>query len=352
MRKVYVLGAGASAGAGLPLMSNFLEKAEELQVKLNFKFENIWKYLDVHHHLKNSNIEEIMGYLDMRTTLYKSNPNNDNLKSDKQFRSEFLEFIDSVIILSGYYSDEITASKYSELLKTFEKNLNKDDTIISFNYDFLIDDCLIKNDWCIDYGIDLEGYKEKSNGKRIHLLKLHGSLNWSICPICKKPQWDDPTYLLERSRVKSSTSGNSDKLYDKLYENLVTSTIVYNNKRLKNPEEARMQRIRLGACHKNEKHTNQEVLIVPPSWNKSDYPDFHELWLKAHERLKEAGKIIFIGYSFPQTDSYFKYLLLSSLPKNIDVEVVDCKIQNIAGRYLEIFDNISFKAKKFEDYYK
>ena len=72
--------------------------------------------------------------------------------------------------------------------------------------------------------------------------------------------------------------------------------------------------------------------------------------------MVNAEKIIFIGYSFPQSDLQFKFLLLSSLAKNnnrFNVEVIDPNIQNTAGRYLEIFkDNITFKAMTFEDYFK
>jgi hypothetical protein len=256
-----------------------------------------------------------------------------NLDSDKLIKNRLLKFIENVIILSFYYGDENKILQYSNLLKKFIEQLTKDDTIISFNYDVLIDDFLTKNGLLPDYGIDLEQKQASQNNMRIRLFKLHGSLNWSICSKCKKPQWYEYDYLLERS--KSSKSNGSDNISDKLYELFELDS--------------------LKMCGKNEKHKRlieEDTLIIPPSWNKHDYPYFKGMWLKASEALKDADKIIFIGYSFPQTDIYFKFLLLTSLPKNgFSVEVVDPNIQNIAGRYLEIFkDNISFNAKTFEEY--
>lgn len=325
MSKVYVLGAGASAGAELPLISNFLKKAKELKDKQQDNFDDVWRYI-AEPQFRNINIEDILGYLDM-------NISQNNLDSDKIIKRRLLEFIENVIILSYYYGDEKKILDHSNMLKKFTKHLTKDDTIISFNYDILIDDALTKNGLIPDYGIDFEHKQAGQNNTRIRLFKLHGSLNWSICPKCKKPQCHRYDYLLKRS--KSSTSNDIDEYSDKFYELFELPNFKI--------------------CTKNEKHKRpieEDTLIIPPSWNKHDYPYIKDLWRKASEALKNADKIIFIGYSFPQTDIYLKFLLLNSLPKNsYSVEVVDPDIQNTARRYLEIFkDNISFSEKKFEEY--
>lgn len=320
MRRVYVLGAGASKGAGLPLMNDFLDRAKELKDKLRDKFDDLWDYFN-EPKFRNLNIEDILGYLDMEISL-------NNLNFDKRIKYRLLNFIQNVIILSYYYGDDKNLSHYSNLLNRFIQSLTKDDTIITFNYDVLIDDFLNKNGFLPDYGIDLQYKKLSEKETHIPLFKLHGSLNWSICGKCQKPSWNEYDNLLKRSK-STKNDDESDELYQ-LFE--------LTNRRI---------------CQTNEKHRRiEETLIVPPSWNKHDYPYIKDLWLKASNNLKNANKIIFIGYSFPQTDIYFKYLLLTSLPKsNIPVEVVDPKIQNIAGRYLEIFrDNISFKSMTFEEY--
>lgn len=333
MNTVYIFGAGTSKGAGLPLINNFFEKTEDFRKKDHIKeYDEIKKNIDKHI-LDNNNIEEILGYLDMKIHLF-----NDNI--DKNTKINLITVIKKTLYLSYYYEKE--ESKYFEALNEFVNNkLTIDDTIISFNYDILIDSCLVNNKWYPDYGIKLESYKEidkNHSRKRISLFKLHGSLNWSICPECETPQWNNYSLLLKKY-------SDSDILSAKLYENFLANG-------------------NLCSCEKNHKKNlktkklilcEEDTLIVPPSWNKLDYKPLKELWEKAYERLKNADKIIFIGYSFPQTDIDFKYLLLSSLPinKNINVEVIDPNIQKIAGCYMEIFkDNISFKSKTFEEYFQ
>ncbi|MDD5474101.1 MAG: SIR2 family protein [Candidatus Methanoperedens sp.] len=413
MRNVYILGAGASEGAGLPLMSNFLERAKDLtgirkepffrwgydilnkdrekflnslawyfqykwmrrakiertedgkvikvsfgkkwlslilnneRVELNFEngrtgkfiakkengelniykwddFDDIWEYINVHK-LENFNIEDIFGYLEMKIDI---NSLDSDKNEDVHIRNLVLELIEKVIKWSYDYSDEEKVSKYSMLLEKFVKKL-KNDTIISFNYDVLIDDCLDKNGLSPDYGATFEN--KESSKSDIQLIKLHGSLNWKICPECKKPIRLNYDYLTER-RSKSATKTEYD--VNDLLSNILT------------------------ICPKkhNRSYMIENTLIAPPSYIKN-VPHFreviNELRKSASEKLKIAEKIIFIGYSLPQTDTYFKYLLLSSLPeKEFSVEVVDPNPQNIAGRYFETFkkNDISFRAMKFEDY--
>ncbi len=181
----------------------------------------------------------------------------------------------------------------------------------------------------------MENKETSDTNKRISLFKLHGSLNWRICPVCKEAK----LYYYELKRADGT-----DKLYDETYSDLFLPAI--------------------SVCMKNKKHKRynyvENTLFVPPSEkssnvllssNENDYPCIKILWKKASEELKNADKVVFIGYSLPPIDASFKYLLLSSLPKNISAEVVDPDVQNTAGCYLEIFkDKISFKAMKFEEY--
>jgi len=50
-------------------------------------------------------------------------------------------------------------------------------------------------------------------------------------------------------------------------------------------------------------------VIVPPSWNKSDYHQtLSQVWARAADHLSEARHIFVIGYSLPETDSFFRHL--------------------------------------------
>lgn len=50
-------------------------------------------------------------------------------------------------------------------------------------------------------------------------------------------------------------------------------------------------------------------IIVPPTWNKNSYHgQIANVWAAATRELALAENIIVIGYSLPETDSFFRYL--------------------------------------------
>ncbi len=79
---VYLLGAGFSAPLGLPVMSNFLEKAKDLYFSDEIKYKSFFKVLDKikdlsiiknYYHADLLNIEEILSILEMQQFLAKKN---------------------------------------------------------------------------------------------------------------------------------------------------------------------------------------------------------------------------------------------------------------------------------------
>jgi hypothetical protein len=54
---------------------------------------------------------------------------------------------------------------------------------------------------------------------------------------------------------------------------------------------------------------DRDPLIVPPTWNKTQYhKELQAVWRRAAQRLAEAENIFVIGYSLPPTDEFFRYL--------------------------------------------
>ncbi len=50
--------------------------------------------------------------------------------------------------------------------------------------------------------------------------------------------------------------------------------------------------------------------LVPPTWNKSRHQSgIENVWKQAAQELAESENIFVIGYSLPQTDLFFHYLL-------------------------------------------
>ncbi len=138
--------------------------------------------------------------------------------------------------------------------------LNADDTIISFNYDCLLEQSLKDNrydywnpeySYCVDLPVngDTEfwqcpvGRGHTRRRKWLSILKMHGSLNWRISGdgilLTAKPYWD-----------------------------------------------------------------KGELAIVPPRWRKDvlDDPLYKPIWKSARRGLEEAKCLVIIGYSLPATD--------------------------------------------------
>src|SRR6185437_16262326 len=57
-----------------------------------------------------------------------------------------------------------------------------------------------------------------------------------------------------------------------------------------------------------------EITLVPPSWNKTQYwEQLGEVWSAAARELSTAQEITLIGYSLPDSDSFFRDLLALGL---------------------------------------
>src|SRR5580692_8277985 len=83
------------------------------------------------------------------------------------------------------------------------------------------------------------------------------------------------------------------------------------------------------------RETGLRLLLVPPSWDKSEYSRIMQpVWKKAVDALKAATRICVIGYSMPETDAFFKFLLALGLAENdrlYKLIVVDRIPSGIAG---------------------
>jgi hypothetical protein len=69
---------------------------------------------------------------------------------------------------------------------------------------------------------------------------------------------------------------------------------------------------------------NRNVLLVPPTWRKTFTGPISEVWDAAVKALSEATRIIIVGFSIPPTDIHFKYLLAAGLQENISLRKIFC----------------------------
>jgi NAD-dependent SIR2 family protein deacetylase len=161
-------------------------------------------------------------------------------------------------------------SKYHSLLVD---NLEQGKTLntcafLSFNYDLLIDNALgkLRRDFC-DYAIKFANADIERPDPTI-LLKLHGSLNWLYCSVCRDV------------RLTPGEKGVCD--------------LVFNSAKC--------------VCPKCQSLTMP--IIVPPTYFKAMSNIFlQQIWQQAEHVLSRCHTWIFCGYSFPDADMHVKYLL-------------------------------------------
>lgn len=163
------------------------------------------------------------------------------------------------------------------------------------------------------YELPGRGQPDPKIGEAIPLLKLHGSCNWSICPICR----EDMTWLWARE-------DDSGFMIDRLVSDGVNREL----------------------CRANKRHPKQDIPcvthIVPPTWNKwmADEATVH-IWNAAYTLLKRCKQLFIIGTSLPDTDIHLRQMIQGALssrsvrdrPTLYIVNKIDC--EHCRQHYLE-----------------
>ncbi len=345
MNVVFILGAGASRDAGGPLMQDFLDVAEEVaRVRLKGEkykelFENVFQsraelrtvhsksYLDL------DNIESIFGAIEMGAIIEKF-----GMKTVNQI-SELRESIITLIYKTLEYSIEFPIEServsppqpyedFIEILKSHRGTIGSVSetkySFITFNYDVCLEYALFKSGIGFDYNLP------KILGNGPPLLKLHGSLNWGRCDECKNIvpfQVKDipfPEFLPEKSYFLDMGSNLS-----------------------------------LVKCADDNKNIQGPPILVPPAWEKTHYQkSLSPVWARAAKCLGDANKIIIIGYSMPETDSFFKYLFALGTDSKTHLKNVLVINPDNSGdtknRFEKLFgpglrNRIKFKEKTFKE---
>jgi hypothetical protein len=200
------------------------------------------------------------------------------------FGGSALELLDSTPEHNPAVGQTYTSDIYSFFANLLRGELDdpnrrksRKDTVITFNYDLILDDALRRTGGLPSYHLPpallAEPPVEQVNS--VSVLKLHGSTNWGVCVNC------------------------------------LQSIIVMGEKVTASPAEFR--RLKCRKCHE----TRYQPLLVPPSWDKSEYRDIMQpIWENAVKEIKSATRIIVIGYSMPEADAFFKYLITLGLAGN------------------------------------
>lgn len=322
-RNVYILGAGFSAGANAPLLYNFLDKSRELvddpgsglddneRAEFRTVFEFRRKMAQAREKVKMDldNIEQLFGLVEMQQRLGRNGSGARRatvyliaktlelmIARGVRYQNILLSHNPSIpasvelfqkyglTLNTGYSPPKASLEQYEFFAMLIggrfdppEKRGHRKDVVITFNYDLVLDHALMRADIPISYHLPEQNVSVPGANTRdgLSLLKLHGSTNWGICTACKRH--------IFVSIDKTTASPGIFKTME---------------------------------CRECQKHAFQPML-VPPSWDKTEYQDLIQpIWNQAVAELQKATRICIIGYSLPESDAYFKYLLTLGLSEN------------------------------------
>ncbi|MFA5646126.1 MAG: hypothetical protein WDA18_07220 [Candidatus Ratteibacteria bacterium] len=298
-KKVYILGAGATIAHSnnlFPDISNIFKKAFEEKITSIDKYRELAGFVQEHFGENiNTNCVSI---------------NAEDVYTAIEIGLEF--GIEQYIILKSQFI-EILINLFSKLQEEMKRNNSekscykkflasqgiRENTVITFNWDIVLDDLLGRNlyiepetkeEQCFDDNLGhyknfyytLTGhavgtYEHISVGqpklkgtpfaspKDVYLLKLHGSIDWKVC------------------------NNKGCRAYGLIFP-------------MREPQEKFI-------CSECLEDLN--TLIVPPTLNKPvlQNPFIRRLWNFALNAISSADSLIIWGYSLPPTDFYAQWLL-------------------------------------------
>ena len=343
---VFVLGAGASHPDGVPLQKHILplilsggiKEIQESEIgKQVIEFINSNFVYDSTNH-QYPQLEAVFGFLDyfiQQNESLSSKYSNSKIRSIKEYLIKLIHYIVNL------QTDK--PSKYYHLFWEGIIGNNKNFSIITLNYDTLLEqafDFLFKKYGYIDYCFHLMNYDKIEPLKRFNfwinprepvitekgydptafkIIKVHGSLNWKYCNCCNQTlltPWDRKIDL-QRGKFLGYTYPDNEE-----YE----------------------YRCPLDG-------TEFQTLIMPPSYVKSlNQPVITQLLSEAAREIRDAKKIIFVGYSVSDADVHIKALFKKQLNPNKEIIVINTKISDaLKNKYYALSDKIEFKNLSFEE---
>jgi len=379
--KLLLLGAGASKAyqdpttkVRMPIARDFLKTFHSLPISANpwVLVGNVLHYATRYRKMElpevftsDIDIEELHSEVQTRMLVALQ-----QCRDSGQFTHEAMFFHATYVQLVCLFAstiNEIQKADASPAHISLARTLGPADTVVTFNWDTLMDRALDSlGAWRTDYGYGLGPHQVFRNGWEstrhdppanfVRLLKLHGSTNWitsyigidnenfTLCPL--QTASSDRLYVYEYTRKPYATyagrfmDGYSDFSYGYYPPNLQddpgkaappeTVRFMIRPKHPFTPE---------GAA--DDSGLVSMPLIIPPVKDKSYalYGElFTRLWAQASNALSAADEIAIVGYSFPRTDhqslTLFKnaFVKRTTIPQVVILDPEPARVMDIFHR--------------------
>jgi hypothetical protein len=303
---LFILGAGFSNNAGLPVQSEFTEKLihsgtakDPTRVVVPFLCDFIAKAFGHFETAKSKywpDLEDIFTCIDLSA--------NTGHHLGVAFPPSELRKVRRALIsrIVGMLRAEYENAKKKKLpewreLDSFFENLDiKRSAFINLNWDTVVEEFIydVHGPLGFDYECGAKHASFPKSGMRIALdpspsetkvriVKMHGSVNWLYCDCCQRLYWFPPRESLQVAQqiLRAEEWADID------------------------PEHFRTEWTCL-YCSKVPLGTRLATFTYLKAL---DFPMFQKSWFSAERLLRKAHRWIFIGYSLPAADYEFKYLL-------------------------------------------
>lgn len=372
--RVFLLGAGASksydqspTNQRMPIACDFFQTFDQLEISANpwVLHEGLQGYLankgvaDPDNYLRTGiNIEELHSQIE--------SDRNEAISQGREFIDYMYEqraYTELIFIFSSVIN-EIQNGPLSAPHRSIAKHLASADTVITFNWDTLMDRALsAETDWDLHWGYGItprsvfsdgwQAAKDKpQDAQAPALLKLHGSTNWITGyalldngqPVLSHDLDPDTLHVFEQTNEPYACfAGRYMEGYEPFSYGYYPPNLI-NVPGRPAPDGMVITSVRPKVPWRKEGSASSDglvsmPLIIPPVKQKT-YEMFgslfSNLWTSAEDALAEADEIVIIGYSFPRTDlqsnQLFQkaFLRRSSVPR---VTIIDPAPRHVADKF-------------------
>lgn len=342
---VFILGAGFSCDAGIPLMSSFVEKMWEIARRkrspldgnpLNQNDQELFdqateliKDLDSYHGRANfddRNIEDLLSILSFQQIA--------GGRGSKTSLEKITKAIARTIELTCKIKDrnligrpvntsnegESTYKLFWEALFNAYRKHKVMPTLITFNYDLVLERSLVALLTGSKYDPQWEEKKFPVNSFGINYFNKSADkpVAYRVAPVTYNARTDrNPIGTVHGQKLTSLPDGQAPALTIPLLKLHGSLNFSKDSKADINLETA-----------------VDDPQILPPLFNKNTAALGSAMWAQALKELRDAKNVVVVGYSLPQTDIYMQYFLRAALGPNVDLNKITVYDPSLFGGHI------------------